>query len=71
MPGRECPRSTLLDSEYTECSEQEMSSLRWEWQQPAPALEIRVFIIPRHTKGVKKREHGLVVLHCEAKALVE
>src|SRR3990167_4189110 len=32
----------------TDCREQEVCQLRWEWEMPIPELNMSVFIIPKH-----------------------
>ena len=53
----------------TGCREQEVCSLRWDWEVDVPELDTSVFIIPdRH---VKNGEDRLVVLNRTAKSIVE
>jgi len=49
--------------------EQEVCTLRWEWEVQVPELNTSVFIIPGH--NVKNREDRLVVLNRIAKSVVE
>lgn len=49
--------------------EQEVCTLRWDWEVPVPELNTSVFIIPAHS--VKNREERLVVLNRIAKSVVE
>ena len=44
----------------TGCREQEVCSLRWDWEVPVPELNTLVFIIP--SASVKNRDDRLVVL---------
>jgi integrase len=53
----------------TGCREQEVCSLRWEWEIEAPELETSVFLIPE--ERVKNGEERLVVLNKAAKSIVE
>lgn len=53
----------------TGCREQEVCSLRWEWEIDVPELETSVFIIPE--TWVKNGEERLVVLNRIAKSIVE
>jgi integrase len=45
----------------TGCRDQEVCSLRWEWEVPVPEMGISVFIIP--AGRVKNRQDRLVVLN--------
>jgi integrase len=53
----------------TGCRDQEVCSLRWEWEVEIPELKTSVFIIPQHR--VKNRENRLVVLNRIARAVIE
>jgi integrase len=53
----------------TGCREQEVCSLRWEWEIDVPELETSVFLIPE--ERVKNGEERLVVLNKVAKSIVE
>lgn len=53
----------------TGCREQEVCSLRWEWEEYLPELDTSVFIIPAYT--VKNRTPRLVVLNSIAKKVIE
>src|SRR6056297_3112810 len=53
----------------TGCREQEVCSLRWEWEVEVPELETSVFIIPEAL--VKNGEERLVVLNRIAKSVVD
>jgi integrase len=53
----------------TGCREQEVCSLRWEWEEYLPELGTSVFIIPAH--AVKNRMPRVVVLNSEARAVIE
>jgi integrase len=53
----------------TGCREQEVCSLRWEWETPVPELGTSVFLIP--AMRVKNREERLVVLNQVALSVVE
>ena len=53
----------------TGCRDQEVCSVRWEWEVKVPELETSVFIIPgRHVKNGNDR---LVVLNRIAKSVIE
>ena len=57
--------------------EQEVCSLKWEWEHYVPELEVSVFIIPGRFDpvgrgdGVKNREDRLVVLNSTALSVIE
>ncbi len=53
----------------TGCRDQEICSLRWDWEVPVPQLQTSVFIIPR--TFVKNGDDRLVVLNGIAKSVVE
>jgi integrase len=53
----------------TGCREQEVCSLRWEWEIDVPELDTSVFLIPE--ERVKNGEERLVVLNRVAKSVVE
>lgn len=53
----------------TGCREQEVCSLRWEWEIDVPELDTSVFLIPE--ERVKNGEERLVVLNKVAKSIVE
>jgi integrase len=53
----------------TGCRDQEVCSLRWEWEVKIPELNTSVFIIPRHL--VKNWENRLLVLNRIAGAVIE
>lgn len=53
----------------TGCREQEICTLRWEWEEYIPELDTSVFIIPVH--AVKNRLQRLVVLNSVARGVVE
>ena len=52
----------------TGCREQEVCTLRWEWECEVPELNTSVFIIPG--MRVKNREARLVVLNSIAKSII-
>jgi len=62
-------RNMTLFAVNTGCRDQEVCNLRWEWEEPVPAMNTSVFIIPGHR--VKNREDRLVVLNEVAKKVVE
>lgn len=53
----------------TGCREQEVCSLRWEWEIKVPELDTSVFLIPE--ERVKNGEERLVVINKVAKSIVE
>ena len=53
----------------TGCRDQEVCSLRWEWEVQIQELETSVFIILR--QRVKNRDNRLVVLNRIAQAVIE
>jgi integrase len=53
----------------TGCREQEVCSLRWEWEEFIPELKTSVFVIPAHL--VKNRMARIVVLNSEARAVIK
>jgi integrase len=53
----------------TGCREQEVCSLRWEWEVTIPEINATVFIIPAH--AVKNRTRRVVVLNSRAKAVID
>ena len=53
----------------TGCREQEVCSLRWEWEIDVPELDTSVFLIPE--ERVKNGEERLVVLNRVAKSVVD
>ncbi|ANO52149.1 tyrosine-type recombinase/integrase [Woeseia oceani] len=53
----------------TGCREQEVCSLRWEWEIEVPELDTSVFLIPE--EKVKNGEERLVVLNRVARSVVE
>jgi len=53
----------------TGCREQEVCSLRWDWEIDVPELNTSVFLIPE--EQVKNGEERLVVLNRVAKSVVE
>ncbi len=53
----------------TGCREQEICSLKWEWEVQVLEMNVSVFIIPGHT--VKNREERLVVLNRVALSVIE
>jgi integrase len=52
----------------TGCRDQEVCSLRWEWEVAVPQLDTTVFIIP--SRWVKNGEERLVVLNHHARSVV-
>ena len=52
----------------TGCREQEVCSLRWEWEIEVPELDTSVFLLPE--ERVKNGEERLVVLNRVAKSVV-
>ena len=59
----------ILFKVNTGCREQEVCSLRWEWEVKVPELDTSVFLIP--ASEVKHREERLVVLNRVAKSVVD
>jgi len=59
----------ILFKVNTGCREQEVCSLRWEWEVKVPELDTSVFLIP--ASEVKNREERLVVLNRVAKSVVD
>jgi integrase len=53
----------------TGCRDNEICSLRWEWEHPVPELNTSVFIVP--LKKVKNRMDRLVVLNQVAQEVIE
>jgi integrase len=53
----------------TGCREQEVCSLRWEWEERIPELKTSIFVIPAH--AVKNRTRRVVILNSEAKAVID
>lgn len=53
----------------TGCREQEVCSLRWEWEIEVPELNTSVFLIPE--EKVKNGEERLVVLNRIARSIIE
>lgn len=53
----------------TGCREQEVCSLRWEWEIEVPELETSVFLIPE--ERVKNGEERLIVLNRVARSVIE
>ncbi|MDX8126470.1 site-specific integrase [Methylomonas sp. OY6] len=53
----------------TGCREQEVCSLRWEWEEFIPQLNASVFTIPAH--AVKNRMPRVVVLNSVARSVIE
>ncbi len=53
----------------TGCRDQEVCSLRWEWEIPVPELDTSVFLIPAH--AVKNREDRLVILNRVVRSVIE
>ena len=53
----------------TGCRDQEICSLKWEWEVPVPELNTSVFLIPEY--AVKNREERLVVLNKVAYSVIE
>ena len=53
----------------TGCRDQEVCSLRWEWEVQIQELETSVFIIPR--QRVKNRDNRSVVFNRIAQAVIE
>lgn len=53
----------------TGCREQEVCSLRWEWEEFIPELNTSVFIIPAH--AVKNRLPRTVILNSIARSVIE
>jgi len=53
----------------TGCREQEVCSLRWEWEIEVPELDTSVFLIPE--ERVKNGEERLVVLNRVARSVIE
>jgi hypothetical protein len=43
--------SSFLFKVYTGCREQEVCSLKWDWEVQVPELETSVFIIPETLVG--------------------
>lgn len=69
---RELPRhlaSMALFAVNTGCRDQEVCSLRWEWEVKVPELGTSVFIIPG--RYVKNGDDRLVVLNRIAKSVIE
>jgi len=62
-------RRMALFAVNTGCRDQEICSLRWEWEMKIPELDVSVFIIPG--KLVKNGEDRLVVLNKAALSVVE
>jgi integrase len=52
----------------TGCREQEVCSLRWEWEEYLPELGTSIFIIPAH--AVKNRMPRVVVLNSVARSVI-
>lgn len=61
--------SMALFAVNTGCRDQEICSLRWEWEVSVSTNVGAVFIIPRHC--VKNREARLVVLNSIARSVIE
>lgn len=53
----------------TGCREQEVCSLRWEWEEYLPELDASIFVIPAH--AVKNRMPRVVVLNSVARGVIE
>ena len=53
----------------TGCREQEVCSLRWDWEVEVPELKTSVFVIP--ARMVKNRQERLVVLNRIAKEVLD
>ena len=53
----------------TGCREQEVCSLKWDWEVAIPEMGTSVFIIPEH--AVKNREERLVILNKTAYSVIE
>jgi integrase len=53
----------------TGCREQEVCSLRWQWEEFIPELKTSVFVIPAHI--VKNRMVRVVVLNSAARAVID
>ncbi len=53
----------------TGCREQEVCSLRWEWEERIPGLNTSIFVIPAH--AVKNRMQRVVILNSEAKSVID
>jgi len=53
----------------TGCREQEVCSLRWEWEEYLPELRTSIFVIPAH--AVKNRTQRVVVLNSVARNVIE
>lgn len=53
----------------TGCREQEVCSLRWEWEEQIPELYTSVFVIPAHV--VKNRLPRVVVLNSIVRTLID
>jgi integrase len=49
--------------------DQEVCSLRWDWEIPVPELETSVFLVPK--EAVKNRQDRLIVLNSIARAVIE
>lgn len=62
-------RRMALFAVNTGCRDQEMCSLRWEWEMKIPELNTSVFIIPGAT--VKNGEDRLVVLNKIAQSVID
>ncbi|MEW6114150.1 MAG: site-specific integrase [Thermodesulfobacteriota bacterium] len=62
-------RQMALFTVNTGCRDQEVCSLRWDWEVRVPALATSVFIIPR--QRVKNRQDRLVVLNSIARQVIE
>jgi len=61
--------SIALFKVNTGCREQEVCSLRWDWEIDAPDPDTSVFLIPE--EWIKNGEERLVVLNKVAKSVVE
>ena len=59
----------VLFAVNTGCRDQEICSLRWEWEMKVPELNASVFIIPG--TAVKNGEDRLVVLNKIARSVIE
>ena len=62
-------RRMALFAVNTGCRDQEICSLRWEWEMKIPELDTSVFIIPG--KAVKNGEDRLVVLNKIALSVID
>lgn len=62
-------RRMVLFAANTGCRDQEICSLRWEWEIKIPELNTSVFIVP--STAVKNGEDRLIVLNKVARSVVD